>query len=84
MTQKKTEVPYEGRLRIIDWVLTVPAAAVCTACAERFTVPVAAGSTAMAQANLQYQFNRHKCRSRANPVTKFLGISTASSTSWDS
>ena len=78
MTQKKTEVECGGRLRIIDWALTVPAAAVCTLCAERFTVPVVAGSAAMALANLQYQFNRHRCRSLPSPVPDFLDRATAS------
>jgi hypothetical protein len=40
----------------------VPAIAICTTCAERFSVPVAALSSAMAQANLQYQFDRHECK----------------------
>jgi hypothetical protein len=50
------------RLRIVEWTSIVPAIAICTACAERFAVPVAALSTAMAQVNLQYQFDRHKCK----------------------
>jgi hypothetical protein len=50
------------RLRVVEWTSIVPAIAICTACAERFTVPVAALSSAMAQANLQYQFDRHKCK----------------------
>ena len=44
------------------WISIVPAIAICTACGERFTVPVTALSTAMAQANLQYQFDQHKCK----------------------
>jgi hypothetical protein len=51
-----------GRLRVVEWVSIVPAIAICTACAKRFAVPVAALSRAMAQANLQYQFDRHKYR----------------------
>jgi hypothetical protein len=51
------------RLRVVDWISIVPAIAICTGCAERFTVPVAALSTAMAQAHLQYQFDRHECKS---------------------
>ena len=50
------------RLRVVEWISMVPAIAICTACAERFTVPVAALSRAMAQANLQYQFDRHECK----------------------
>jgi hypothetical protein len=50
------------RLRVIEWISIVPAIAICTACAERFTVPVTALSRAMAQANLQYQFDHHKCK----------------------
>ena len=50
------------RLRVVDWISTVPAIGACTACAERFTVPVVALSRAMAQANLQYQFDHHKCK----------------------
>ena len=51
-----------GRLRVVEWISIVPAIAICTACAERFTVPVAALNRAMAQANLQYQFDRHECK----------------------
>jgi len=51
------------RLRVVEWISIVPAIAVCTTCAKRFTVPVAALSRAMAQANLQYQFDQHKCKS---------------------
>jgi hypothetical protein len=29
------------RLRVVEWTSVVPAIAICTACAERFTVPVA-------------------------------------------
>jgi len=50
------------RLRVVEWTSVVPAIAICTACAERFTVPLAALSSAMAQANLRYQFERHKCK----------------------
>ena len=50
------------RLRVVEWISMVPAIAICTACAERFTVPVAALSQSMAQANLQYQFDRHECK----------------------
>jgi len=50
------------RLLVVEWTSIVPAIAICTACAERFKVPVAAISSAMAQANLQYQFDRHKCK----------------------
>jgi hypothetical protein len=50
------------RLLVVEWTSIVPAIAICTACAERFKVPVAALSSAMAQANLQYQFDRHKCK----------------------
>jgi len=50
------------RLRVVEWTSIVPAIAICSACAERFSVPVAALSSAMAQANLQYQFDRHECK----------------------
>jgi hypothetical protein len=30
------------RLRVVEWVSIVPAIAICTTCADRFTVPVAA------------------------------------------
>jgi hypothetical protein len=56
---------FDARLRrlwVTDWVSAVPTFAACTACGERFTVPVAAHSRAMAQANLQYQFDQHKCK----------------------
>jgi hypothetical protein len=54
------------RLQVVEWISIVPAIAVCTACAERFTGPVPARSRAMAQASLQYQFDRHKCK-RSDP-----------------
>jgi hypothetical protein len=67
MTLDGKLVEYKGegpprRLRVVEWISIVPAIAICTTCAERFTVPVAALSRAMAQANLQYQFDRHECK----------------------
>ena len=38
MTGEKTKGHDERRLRVIDWVSSVPAIAVCALCAERFTV----------------------------------------------
>ena len=50
------------RLRVVEWISVVPAIAIYTFCAERFTVPVAVQSRGIAQANLQYQFDQHKCK----------------------
>ena len=62
----RAEIEHNGslhrRLRVVEWISMVPAIAICTGCAERFTVPVVAQSGAMAQANLQYQFDQHKCK----------------------
>ncbi len=41
----------------------VPCVAACTACGEQFTAPLSAlRRVTDAQANLQEQFDRHKCQ----------------------
>ena len=52
----------QRRLRVVKWLSTTPALAVCTLCSREFKVPLSAlRRTADAQANLQEQFVRHKC-----------------------
>jgi len=52
----------QRRLRVIQWLSTTPALAVCTLCNREFKVPLGAlRNTADAQANLQEQFDRHEC-----------------------
>src|ERR1700716_64825 len=49
-------------LRVVKWLSTTPAVALCTACAREFKVPVSTLTrTTDAQANLQKQFDRHRC-----------------------
>jgi hypothetical protein len=55
----------ERNLRILKWLSTTPAIGVCTNCTRQFKVPMSAlRRTADAQANLQEQFDRHKCEGR--------------------
>jgi hypothetical protein len=52
----------QRRLRVVKWLSTTPAVAVCTLCSREFKVPMSAlRRTADAQASLQEQFDRHKC-----------------------
>ena len=49
-------------LRVLKWLGTTPAVAVCTFCNREFKVPLAAAKrVADAQQNLQQQFAGHKC-----------------------
>jgi hypothetical protein len=51
------------RLRVLKWLSTTPAVGVCTLCSQQFKVPISAlRRTADAQASLQNQFDRHKCK----------------------
>jgi hypothetical protein len=51
------------RLRVLKWLGTVPAVAVCTLCNREFKVPVAAlKKVADAQASLKLQFDQHPCQ----------------------
>jgi hypothetical protein len=48
---------------IVKHVGSVPCVAACTACGEQFTAPLSAlRRVTDAQANLQQQFDRHKCQ----------------------
>jgi hypothetical protein len=50
-------------LRVLKWLGTVPAVAVCTLCNREFKVPLAAVKRASdAQENLTRQFAQHECR----------------------
>ena len=53
----------QRRLRVAKWLTTTPAVGVCTLCSREFKVPMSAlRRTADAQASLQSQFDRHKCK----------------------
>jgi len=53
----------QRRLRVAKWLSTTPAVGVCALCNREFKVPLSAlKRTADAQASLQEQFNRHKCK----------------------
>jgi hypothetical protein len=59
----------KGRLRVIKWIGTVPAVAVCTKCERDFRVPsTMLKRTLDAQANLKMQFDRHKCETVSEPA----------------
>jgi hypothetical protein len=50
-------------VRIVKHVGSVPCIAACTACGKQFTAPLSAlRRVSDAQANLQQQFDRHKCQ----------------------
>ena len=52
----------QRRLRIVKWLSTTPAVGLCTFCSREFKVPMTAlRRTADAQANVQEQFDMHKC-----------------------
>jgi hypothetical protein len=49
-------------LQVVKWLSTTPAIGVCALCTKQFKVPMSAlAKTVDAQANLQEQFDRHKC-----------------------
>jgi hypothetical protein len=59
----------KGRLRVIKWIGTVPAVAVCTKCQRDFRVPITMlNRTLAAQANLKMQFDRHRCATVSEPA----------------
>ena len=52
-------------LRVLQWIGTVPAVAVCTSCDRQFTVPLAAlKKVADAQQHLTLQFTQHDCQEK--------------------
>jgi hypothetical protein len=54
-------------LRVVKWLSTTPAIGECTDCGQAFKVPMTSLSKTLdAQANLQEQFDRHKCPDDAN------------------
>jgi len=58
-------VSQRRNLKVTKWMGTVPAVAVCTACAREFKVPLCQLSRASeAQESLRIQFAEHKCPSQ--------------------
>jgi hypothetical protein len=52
----------KGHLRVLKWLGTIPAIAVCTACGREFKAPMTAlKRVADAQESLRVQFAEHKC-----------------------
>jgi hypothetical protein len=50
-------------IRVTKHIRRTPVVAICTACRQEFKAPMTTFSSAKnAEANLQLQFNRHKCR----------------------
>jgi hypothetical protein len=50
-------------LRVVKWLGTVPAVAVCTQCDRNFKVPLdSLKRTSEAQESLRKQFMEHKCQ----------------------
>jgi hypothetical protein len=61
--------PTKRNLRVVKWLRMTPAVAVCTLCSREFKVPMGAlRRTTHAQANLQQQFDTHKCQSDESKV----------------
>jgi hypothetical protein len=57
-----TAVMSQRRLRVVKWLSSTPTIGVCTFCGREFKAPMSALTrTADAQANLQGQFEGHKC-----------------------
>jgi len=55
-------------LRVLKWLGTTPAIAVCTYCNREFRVPLAdLKRVADAQENLRQQFNQHLCEVNETP-----------------
>lgn len=55
-------------LRVLKWLGTVPAVAVCTSCNREFKVPLAAlKRLTEAQENLKLQFSGHECPPAVSP-----------------
>ena len=54
-------------LRVVKWLGTTPAVAVCTLCDRQFTVPLTLLSrVADAQESLRVQFAEHRCKTENN------------------
>jgi hypothetical protein len=71
---EKDNPPRKRNLRVIKWLSMTPAVAVCTFCNREFKAPMEAlRRTTDAQANLQQQFDAHKCRSDAPEVDTQVG-----------
>jgi hypothetical protein len=50
-------------LRVVKWLGTTPAVAVCTSCDRQFRIPLTGVvKTLDAQENLKMQFGNHKCK----------------------
>jgi len=50
-------------LRVVKWLGTTPAVGVCAFCSQQFKIPMSSLSKpADAQANMQKQFDAHKCK----------------------
>jgi hypothetical protein len=60
---KLEELAVRRSLRVVNWLGTIPAAAVCTFCDRLFTAPLESlKKVADAQSSLDLQFNEHKCK----------------------
>lgn len=61
-------------LRVVKFLSNAPAIGLCTYCSKKFTVPLTALSKIKtAEANLQEQFERHKCE-RGGTGRKARGV----------
>ena len=55
-------------LRVLKWLGTTPAIAVCTSCNREFKVPLTdLKRVGAAQENLRQQFNQHLCEENEAP-----------------
>lgn len=54
-------------LRVTTWLRQTPVMAICQSCGHQFKAPITAlAKTRDAQASLQQQFDRHKCKLAAS------------------
>jgi len=54
-------------LRVVKWLGTTPAVAVCTSCDRQFKIPLmGVAKTLDAQENLKMQFDNHKCKGQSD------------------
>jgi hypothetical protein len=74
----------QRRLRVSKWLGTTPALGVCTLCSREFKVPMnALRTTADAQASLQEQFDRHKCKPEVTSQASAIRDSVRHATDYD-
>jgi hypothetical protein len=68
---------HKRNLRVVKWLSSTPAIGSCSFCGKQFKVPMTCLSkTVDAKANLQEQFDRHKCEGRSGSEHEAAVIQT--------